>query len=162
MRELAASSLSGILRVGGGAALDRERSAAEEAVRAGTRALRKARRRKAREAAAGGRGSDRKQAASAALAGAPFERHASLLRLAACLQSRPYDVDPWMPAALMAMADAVSEPAPVRDAVKNAFQEFRRTHNDTWETHVLPAFDQDQLEVIKECASGQGAASYFV
>ena len=162
VRELAASSLSGILRVGGGAALDRERSAAEEAVRAGTRALRKARRRKAREAAAGGRGSDRKQAASAALAGAPFERHASLLRLAACLQSRPYDVDPWMPAALMAMADAVSEPAPVRDAVKNAFQEFRRTHNDTWETHVLPAFDQDQLEVIKECASGQGAASYFV
>lgn len=153
VRELASATLSGVLRVGGAASLERERAEAEAAVRAGTLTLRTARRK-----AAAAAGSARR---SAVTVGATSARHGDLLRLAACLQSRPYDLDSWMEPTLMALSDAACEPPPLRDTVKRAFQEFRRTHQDTWEAHVVPALSAEALEVINECARGQGASSHM-
>ena len=45
------------------------------------------------------------------------ERHAAVLGLQAFVQLSAYDVPPWLPAVLTALATAAVEPAPIRTTV---------------------------------------------
>ncbi|KAB1215010.1 Proteasome activator subunit 4 [Morella rubra] len=83
--------------------------------------------------------------------------HGSVLALAACVLSTPYDMPSWLPEHVTLLAGFVGEPSPVKSTVTKAFAEFRRTHADTWnfQKHF---FSEEQLEVLADTSS---SSSYF-
>lgn len=87
------------------------------------------------------------------------ERHGVVLALKAFVLSSPYDVPPWLPQVLMALVQLASEPAPVRTTVTKALSDFRRTHEETGLAEVKDQLTQEQWEAIRDVAS---PASYFV
>jgi proteasome activator subunit 4 len=60
------------------------------------------------------------------------------------VRAHPFDVPPFLPGVLSALARNVGDPVPVAAAVKRVFNEFKRTHSDNWATHKA-AFTDDQL-----------------
>jgi len=60
------------------------------------------------------------------------KRHAGVLGLAALVGAYPYDVPEWMPDVLVQLAGHVLDPSPINQAVRQAFGEFWRTHQDAW------------------------------
>ncbi|KAL0362983.1 UNVERIFIED_CONTAM: Proteasome activator subunit [Sesamum calycinum] len=83
--------------------------------------------------------------------------HGSILALAACVLSVPYDMPCWLPAHVTLMARFVSEPSPLKSTVTKAIAEFRRTHADTWNVQK-DSFTEEQLEVLADTSS---SSSYF-
>ena len=63
--------------------------------------------------------------------------------MAACVLSAPYDVPGWMPAHLETLARWAEEPSPVKESVRWAFGEFKKTHQDTW-AQTKAAFTSEQ------------------
>ncbi|KAL6547028.1 hypothetical protein OROMI_022749 [Orobanche minor] len=72
--------------------------------------------------------------------------HGSILALAACVLSVPYDMPSWLPEHVTLLARFVLEPSPLKSTVTKAVAEFRRTHADTWNVHK-DSFTEEQLEV---------------
>ena len=60
--------------------------------------------------------------------GAMLDAHSSVLLLASCVLSAPYDVPGWMPAAL----ERLGTPPPSAVRNRRTFGEFKKTHQDTW------------------------------
>ncbi|XP_011095624.1 proteasome activator subunit 4 isoform X1 [Sesamum indicum] len=83
--------------------------------------------------------------------------HGSILALAACVLSVPYDMPRWLPAHVTLLARFVSEPSPLKSTVTKAIAEFRRTHADTWNVQK-DSFTEEQLEVLADTSS---SSSYF-
>ncbi|KAK4439643.1 Proteasome activator subunit [Sesamum alatum] len=83
--------------------------------------------------------------------------HGSVLALAACVLSVPYDMPCWLPAHVTLLARFVSEPSPLKSTVTKAIAEFRRTHADTWNVQK-DSFTEEQLEVLADTSS---SSSYF-
>ncbi|XP_042004596.1 proteasome activator subunit 4-like [Salvia splendens] len=83
--------------------------------------------------------------------------HGSILALAACVLSVPYDIPSWLPEHVTLLARFVSEPSPLKSTVTKAVAEFRRTHADTWNVHK-DSFTEEQLEVLADTSS---SSSYF-
>ncbi|KAJ3175354.1 hypothetical protein HDU87_006306 [Geranomyces variabilis] len=83
------------------------------------------------------------------LAAKVAKKHAAVLGLAALVQAFPYDVPPWMPDVLVALAKCVGDSVPIGPSVSKTFADFRRTHQDNWQTH-LTAFDEDQRELLAD------------
>ncbi|KAI3456750.1 hypothetical protein Pfo_013413 [Paulownia fortunei] len=83
--------------------------------------------------------------------------HGSILALAACVLSVPYDMPSWLPEHVTLLARFVSEPSPLKSTVTKAIAEFRRTHADTWNVHK-DSFTEEQLEVLADTSS---SSSYF-
>ncbi|XP_051128404.1 proteasome activator subunit 4 [Andrographis paniculata] len=83
--------------------------------------------------------------------------HGSILALAACVLSVPYDMPSWLPEHVTLLARFVSEPSPLKSTVTKAIAEFRRTHADTWNLHK-ELFTEEQLEVLADTSS---SSSYF-
>ncbi|CAA0832493.1 proteasome activating protein 200 [Striga hermonthica] len=83
--------------------------------------------------------------------------HGSILALAACVLSVPYDMPRWLPEHVTLLARFVSEPSPLKSTVTKAIAEFRRTHADTWNVHK-DSFTEEQLEVLADTSS---SSSYF-
>ncbi|KAG8385951.1 hypothetical protein BUALT_Bualt03G0098600 [Buddleja alternifolia] len=83
--------------------------------------------------------------------------HGSILALAACVLSVPYDMPSWLPEHVTLLARFVSEPSPLKSTVTKAIAEFRRTHADTWNVQK-DAFTEEQLEVLADTSS---SSSYF-
>jgi proteasome activator subunit 4 len=91
--------------------------------------------------------------------GAMLDAHSSVLLLASCVLSAPYDVPGWMPAALEALSRWASSPsAPVRETVQRTFGEFKKTHQDTW-LETKAAFTSEQWENVS--AGMELAPSYI-
>ncbi|GFQ02550.1 proteasome activator subunit 4 [Phtheirospermum japonicum] len=83
--------------------------------------------------------------------------HGSILALAACVLSVPYDMPSWLPEHVTLLARFVSETSPLKTTVTKAIAEFRRTHADTWNVHK-DSFTEEQLEVLADTSS---SSSYF-
>ncbi|XP_073061616.1 proteasome activator subunit 4-like isoform X3 [Primulina eburnea] len=83
--------------------------------------------------------------------------HGSILALAACVLSVPYDMPSWLPDHVTLLARFVSEPSPLKSTVTKAIAEFRRTHADTWNIQK-DSFTEEQLEVLADTSS---SSSYF-
>ncbi|PIN23826.1 hypothetical protein CDL12_03448 [Handroanthus impetiginosus] len=83
--------------------------------------------------------------------------HGSILALAACVLSVPYDMPSWLPEHVTLLARFVSEPSPLKSTVTKAIAEFRRTHADTWNVQK-DSFTEEQLEVLGDTSS---SSSYF-
>jgi proteasome activator subunit 4 len=88
------------------------------------------------------------------------ERHGAVLALRALVISSPYDVPQWLPEILMALVRLASEPAPVKNTVREALSDFRRTHEEGGLLEVKDAMTAEQWEAVRDVAVG--AASYFV
>jgi proteasome activator subunit 4 len=146
VRELAAATLTGLLKGDDGsfATLVREQCTTA-----------------AKEAQAFARDSKKKKA-SAPSVPSRFEsvpaRHGPVLGLSACVLSSPYDVPKWLPKVLMTLAESVHEPSPIKTTVTKTFGDFKRTHADTWMLHRTE-FSEEELDVLADLTS---SASYFV
>jgi len=135
VREAASRTLAGMLR-GAGAQASAELRARFLAAAGEERA------RRSREKRAG------------APAPAPGEeelvrRHGTVLGLAACVLSCPYDCPEWMPEAVVGLCSLAAEPAPICDTVRKTFADFKRSHQDTWSA-TREAFTEDQWGLISE------------
>lgn len=90
---------------------------------------------------------------------AMLDAHGAVLVLASCVLSAPYDVPDWMPATLEALSRWASCAwAPVRETVRRAFGEFKKTHQDTW-LETKAAFNSEQWENVS--AGMELAPSYI-
>ncbi|WFD32792.1 Proteasome activator BLM10 [Malassezia sp. CBS 17886] len=88
-----------------------------------------------------------------------LELHAAVLGAAALVAAFPYEVPDWMPALVLDTVAVYSDaPVPVSTTVRRCAADFRRTHQDTW------AQDQHQFgERIQEVNDFTlGRSDYFV
>ncbi|KAL3697925.1 hypothetical protein R1sor_012001 [Riccia sorocarpa] len=83
--------------------------------------------------------------------------HGTVLGLAACILSVPYDMPRWLPSMVIALARFIHDPWPIKATVTRTIADFRRTHLDTWDLQKT-AFSEEQLEVLSDLTS---SASYF-
>jgi proteasome activator subunit 4 len=92
-------------------------------------------------------------------------RHARALRrrlggclgVAAVVSAHPFDVPPFLPRVLAALARHAADPAPIGATVKRTVADFRRTHQDNFERHAA-AFTEEELAEVMGLGS---ASSYF-
>ncbi|CAB3398985.1 unnamed protein product [Caenorhabditis bovis] len=76
--------------------------------------------------------------------------HAGVLGLSAIVRAFPYTVPPFLPDALMRICRfANSKNGTIRETVKRALSEFKRTHQDSWREHETQ-FNEDQLMVLRD------------
>lgn len=65
------------------------------------------------------------------------------------MRAAPYDIPPWLPPVLMALAAHINDPAPINATVRRVFSDFWRTHQDTW--HVdKEKFNDDDRQTLTE------------
>ncbi|KAI9007626.1 hypothetical protein DFJ74DRAFT_365690 [Hyaloraphidium curvatum] len=89
---------------------------------------------------------------------AVLRRHSAVLGLGALVRSFPYEVPAWMPGVLTTLAACLDDPSPIGSGVRAVFADFVRTHQDTWELDRA-AFTPDELELLSGALMGQ---SYYV
>ncbi|CAI2354209.1 unnamed protein product [Caenorhabditis sp. 36 PRJEB53466] len=79
-----------------------------------------------------------------------IQAHGGVLGLSAIVLAFPYSVPPFLPGVLMTICRfATDKNATIRDAVKRALSEFKRTHQDSWREHEQQ-FNEDQLMVLRD------------
>ncbi|KAF9110857.1 hypothetical protein BGX27_005774 [Mortierella sp. AM989] len=78
-----------------------------------------------------------------------IKRHGGVLGLSSLLGAFPYDVPKWMPEVMVFLAKFFSDPPPVSTTVKKAFGDFKRTHQDTWHEDQKQ-FSHEELEVLSD------------
>ncbi|GMT08718.1 hypothetical protein PFISCL1PPCAC_15 [Pristionchus fissidentatus] len=71
-------------------------------------------------------------------------RHSGVLGLCSIVQAFPYSVPPFMPDILAFLCRHGREKEPIKETIKKALAEFKRTHQDCWHEHK-EAFTEDQL-----------------
>ncbi|KAG5177989.1 hypothetical protein JKP88DRAFT_330915 [Tribonema minus] len=149
-----------------------------DAIAAAARKRRRLLRRAAREGVGGGGGAAAAPAAGSTAAPAEEESEAAraqltcVLGLASVVLASPYDVPPWViaaveprpltslrtfpycaalqvPGALVALSRHADGGLHVKETVAHAFKEFRRCHQDNWELHAQ-AFTAEQLSVFDD------------
>lgn len=85
-------------------------------------------------------------------------KHSGILAFTALVHSYPYNVPDWMPSVITSLIENVSYSPLVANSVEKCLQEFKRTHQDTWDEDRL-LFSDEQLEMINDL---QIIPSYFV
>ena len=75
--------------------------------------------------------------------------HSGILGLCAMVEAYPYDVPEGVPDILIELEKHLHDPQPIPKTIKDAFQEFKRTHQDNWQEHKLK-FSEDQLVVMTD------------
>jgi len=88
----------------------------------------------------------------------PIQRHSGVLILAGIVQAYPYTVPTFLPDVLMALCKHVTDPSPIKETVKKALGEFKRTHQDSWHEHRT-GFSEEQLEILTNLMV---SANYYV
>ncbi|UJR17800.1 hypothetical protein I4U23_004699 [Adineta vaga] len=78
-----------------------------------------------------------------------IKRHGGVLGLCAMVLSAPYDIPLYIPDALMQMCEHLQDPILIRESVKYALAEFRRTHHDSWHEH-REKFTNEQLVILTD------------
>ncbi|RKP15424.1 hypothetical protein BJ684DRAFT_14332 [Piptocephalis cylindrospora] len=86
------------------------------------------------------------------------ERHSAILGLSCLIKAYPYEVPLWMPECLVLVAKGSNDPEPIQSTVRETFNSFKRTHQDTW---VLDReqFTEDQLVLLSDLLV---SPSYYV
>ena len=87
----------------------------------------------------------------------PRRRHAGCLGVAAVVGAHPFDVPPFLPPVLAALARHAADPAPIAATVRRAVADFRRTHQDNWARHAA-AFTEAELAEVTSLGS---SSTYF-
>lgn len=136
--EMAATTLSGIVRCSQGELLDRLRERFESEVLAN--ALLPPR-------------------SDPGFSGQLARLHSALLGACALVTAFPYDIPPWMPDLLVeTIAPHTDDPNPVAKTVRKCASDFRRTHQDTWQEDQK-RFTHEQLQEVLDFTHGR--ADYF-
>ena len=60
------------------------------------------------------------------------KRHGAVLGISSLVYAYPYTIPKWVPDLLLAVSNHRSDPSPIAASVQYLFNEFRRTHQDTW------------------------------
>ena len=75
--------------------------------------------------------------------------HSGILGLCSIVEAHPYDIPKYLPGLLMELAKHLHDPQPIPKTIKDTFQEFKRTHQDSWQEHKLK-FTDDELVVLND------------
>ena len=75
--------------------------------------------------------------------------HSGILGLCSIVEAHPYDIPKYLPGLLMDLAKHLHDPQPIPKTIKDTFQEFKRTHQDSWQEHKLK-FSDDELVVLND------------
>ncbi|KAJ7169566.1 hypothetical protein C8R46DRAFT_1162360 [Mycena filopes] len=82
------------------------------------------------------------------------QRHAAILGVCALVDSVPYTVEKWTPDLLTnILAEHTYDPAPISTTVRKCARNFSRTHRDTWHEDSA-RFDEDQLAALSTLLTG--------
>jgi proteasome activator subunit 4 len=86
------------------------------------------------------------------------QRHAAILGICALVDSYPYTVEKWMPELLTnVLAEHTYDPIPISTTVSKCASNFKKTHQDTWHEDSK-RFDEDQLAALSTLLTG---SSYY-
>ncbi|KAJ6574791.1 hypothetical protein B0H19DRAFT_1254444 [Mycena capillaripes] len=86
------------------------------------------------------------------------QRHAAILGVCALVDSVPYTVEKWTPGLLTdILAEHTYDPAPISTTVRKCARNFSRTHRDTWHEDSA-RFNDDQLAALSTLLTG---SSYY-
>ncbi|KAK2462050.1 hypothetical protein APHAL10511_006513 [Amanita phalloides] len=86
------------------------------------------------------------------------QRHAAILGICALVDSYPYTIEKWMPDLLTnVLAEHTYDPIPISTTVRKCARNFKRTHQDTWHEDSKK-FDEDQLAALSTLLTG---SSYY-
>ncbi|KAF9036519.1 hypothetical protein BDZ89DRAFT_1100671 [Hymenopellis radicata] len=81
-------------------------------------------------------------------------RHAAILGICALVDSYPYTVEKWMPDLLTnVLAEHTYDPLPIATTVRKCASNFKRTHQDTWHEDSK-RFTDDQLSSLSTLITG--------
>ncbi|RPD81724.1 hypothetical protein L226DRAFT_527984 [Lentinus tigrinus ALCF2SS1-7] len=84
--------------------------------------------------------------------------HAAILGVCALVDSYPYTIERWMPDLLTnVLAEHTYDPIPISTTVRKCASTFRKTHQDTWHEDSKK-FTEDQLAALSTLLSG---SSYY-
>ncbi|EFI28576.1 membrane protein [Coprinopsis cinerea okayama7 len=86
------------------------------------------------------------------------QRHAAILGICALVDSYPYTVEKWMPELLTSvLAEHTYDPIPISTTVRKCASNFKKTHQDTWHEDCK-RFTDDQLIALSTLLTG---SSYY-
>ncbi|KAK1232607.1 Proteasome activator BLM10 [Marasmius sp. AFHP31] len=86
------------------------------------------------------------------------QRHAAILGICALVDSYPYTVQKWMPDLLTnVLAEYTYDPIPISNTVRKCARNFKKTHQDTWHEDSK-RFDDSQLAALSTLLTG---SSYY-
>ncbi|CDO70270.1 hypothetical protein BN946_scf184942.g70 [Trametes cinnabarina] len=84
--------------------------------------------------------------------------HAAILGVCALIDSYPYTIERWMPELLTSvLAEHTYDPIPISTTVRKCASNFRKTHQDTWHEDSKK-FTEEQLAALSTLLSG---SSYY-
>ncbi|KAI9066676.1 hypothetical protein FKP32DRAFT_1589371 [Trametes sanguinea] len=84
--------------------------------------------------------------------------HAAILGVCALIDSYPYTIERWMPELLTnVLAEHTYDPIPISTTVRKCASTFRKTHQDTWHEDSKK-FTEEQLAALSTLLSG---SSYY-
>ncbi|KAI0359128.1 hypothetical protein OH77DRAFT_1473765 [Trametes cingulata] len=84
--------------------------------------------------------------------------HAAILGVCALIDSYPYTIERWMPELLTSvLAEHTYDPIPISTTVRKCASTFRKTHQDTWHEDSKK-FSEEQLAALSTLLSG---SSYY-
>ncbi|OCH96655.1 hypothetical protein OBBRIDRAFT_787227 [Obba rivulosa] len=85
-------------------------------------------------------------------------RHAAILGICALIESYPYTVEKWMPDLLTnVLAEHAYDPIPISTTVRKCARNFKKTHQDTWHEDSK-RFTEEQLAALSTLLTG---SSYY-
>ncbi|EPQ60969.1 hypothetical protein GLOTRDRAFT_135553 [Gloeophyllum trabeum ATCC 11539] len=86
------------------------------------------------------------------------QRHAAILGICALVDSYPYTVERWMPELITSvLAEHNYDPIPISTTVSKCASNFKKTHQDTWHEDSK-RFDEEQLASLSTLLTG---SSYY-
>ncbi|KAL4243081.1 BLM10 family protein [Abortiporus biennis] len=86
------------------------------------------------------------------------QRHAAVLGICALIDSYPYTIEKWMPDLITnVLAEHTYDPIPISTTVRKCASNFRKTHQDTWHEDAK-RFTEDQLVALSTLLTG---SSYY-
>ncbi|KAI0076264.1 hypothetical protein K474DRAFT_1757648 [Panus rudis PR-1116 ss-1] len=81
-------------------------------------------------------------------------RHAAILGICALIDSYPYTIEKWMPELITnVLAEHTYDPIPISTTVRKCASNFRKTHQDTWHEDSKK-FTEDQLIALSTLLTG--------
>ncbi|GAA5921528.1 hypothetical protein JCM1841_000553 [Sporobolomyces salmonicolor] len=84
--------------------------------------------------------------------------HSAVLGISSLIKAFPYEVPPFIPSIMIeAMSKHAASPPPLSTTVRATLADFKRTHQDSWETDQK-AFTQEQLADLHDLLTG---SSYY-
>ncbi|KAH9947692.1 hypothetical protein B0H21DRAFT_737636 [Amylocystis lapponica] len=86
------------------------------------------------------------------------QRHAAILGICALVESYPYTVEKWLPELLTGvLAEHTYDPIPISTTVRKCASNFKKTHQDTWHEDSK-RFSDDQMAALSTLLTG---SSYY-